>query len=93
MSSFLALQEEDQNFFVATYENEVREHIESRLKLVHFISDILEHFIPRFSDTLAVLAGGDVPDPEDAYLTIREDESSRNRPPLPGAPKEDGLIR
>lgn len=93
MNSFLQLQEEDQQVFVTKYEKDIRSAVESRLKTVHFISDILEHFFPKLSDTLTVLAGGGVINPEDTYLTIDEDEGFRRPPPTPGTPEGDDVIR
>ncbi len=92
MNSFLQLHNEEQKVFVQEYEKDVRNNVESRLKTIHFISDILEHFIPIFSDTLTVLAGGGVIDPEDTYLTI-EDDGSPTPPPIPGTPGGDDVIR
>lgn len=93
MNSFLQLQNEDQQVFVHQYENDIRKNVESRLKTIHFISDILEHFIPTFSDTLTVLAGGSVINPEDSYLTIDESDVSTNLAPIPGTPEGDDVIR
>jgi len=93
MNSFLQLQEEEDKFFVQKYEKDIRKHVESRLKTIHFISDILEHFIPTFSDTLTVLAGGDVIDPEDTYLTIDGDGGFPGLSPTPGTPDGDDVIR
>ena len=93
MNSFLLLQEQDRQVFVNKYEKDVRRTIESRLKTVHFISDIFEHFFPMLSDTLTVLAGGSTIDPEDAYLTIDEDEVTLRIPPAPGTPEGDDVIR
>lgn len=92
MNSFLLLQEEEEQVFVQQYEKDVRHAVESRLKTVHFISDIFEHFFPKLSDTLTVLAGGDVLDPEDTYLTIKDD-GSQSLPPVPGTPEGDDVIR
>jgi hypothetical protein len=91
MNSFLQLQEEDKEFFVQEYEKDIRTNVESRLKTIYLISDVLEHFVPIFSDTLTVLAGGSVIDPEDTYLTIDEEDA----PPslTPGTPEGDDVIR
>lgn len=93
MNSFLQLQEQDQQFFASNYEKDVRDAVESRLKTVHFIGDVLEHFFPVLSDTLTVMAGGNTIDPEDAYLTVAEDAPPRHTPPAPGTPEGDDLIR
>jgi len=93
MNSFLLLQEEDQDFFVTKYEKDVRDAVESRLKTVHFIGDILEHFFPILSDTLTVLAGGGTIDPDDSYLTIDEDDNTRLPSPSPGPTDGDDVIR
>jgi hypothetical protein len=84
MNSFLLLQEQEQQFFVKNCEEDVRDAVESRLKTVYLISDILEHFFPMLSDTLTVMAGGNTINPEDAYLTFDEDETAR---PTPRAPE------
>lgn len=89
MNSFLLLREEDERTFVNKYEKEVRITVESRLRTVHFISDILGHFLPRLSDTVTILAGGDVINPEDTYLTIEE----KDEPPHPGTPSGDDVVR
>jgi hypothetical protein len=91
MNSFLQLQEEDKEFFVQEYEKDIRTNVESRLKTIYLISDVLEHFVPIFSDTLTVLAGGSVIDPEDTYLTIDEEDGSPSL--IPGTPEGDDVIR
>lgn len=93
MNNFLLLQEEENQVFVKKYEKEVRHAVESRLNTVHFVSDILEHFLPRLSDTLTVLAGGGIVDPKDSYLTIDEDDASGIPSPSPGTPEGDDVIR
>lgn len=93
MNSFLLLQEQEQQVFVDKYEDGIRRNVESRLKTVHFIGDVFEHFFPKLSDTLTVLAGGSTIDPEDAYLTIDEGEITPRTPPTPGTPEGDDIIR
>ncbi|TXF89206.1 hypothetical protein FUA23_11890 [Neolewinella aurantiaca] len=93
MNSFLLLQEQDHQVFVSKYEKEIRQSVESRLRTIHLIGDIFEHFFPVMADTMSVLAGGSIIDPEDSYLTIDEDDSSRLPPPTPGTPEGEDVIR
>jgi hypothetical protein len=93
MNSFLLLQEQEQQVFVKKYEDEIRRNVESRLKTVHFISDVFEHFFPKLSDTLTVLAGGGTIDPEDVYLTIDEADVPPRKSSAPGTPEGDDIIR
>ena len=89
MNAFLQLRDEEEEHFVTHYREEVRERVEARLRSVNFISDVLEHFFPRLSDTMTVLMGGDAPTPEeDGYLTVRESDF-RDRPASPGETRPD----
>lgn len=82
MNSFLQLQEQDLQKFEEEYQDDVRDAVSSRLRTLHFVSDVLEHFFPRLSDTMTLLAGGEVIDPDDPYLTVREDDEDPAGPPL-----------
>lgn len=94
MNSFLQLHKEDTDKFVRVYQDDVRHKVESRLRTVHFISDIFEHFFPRLSDTATVMMGGDIIDPENSYLTVRETGLSEDTPPpTPGTNNGDEIIR
>lgn len=94
MNSFLQLYEEDNERFVERYEEDIRRAVESRIRTVHFISDIVELFFPRLADTATVLLGGDVIDPADPYRTIAEqDNLPSGTPPIPGAENGDEIIR
>lgn len=95
MNSFLQLQEEDMDKFVQVYQDDVRHEVESRLRTIHFISDIFEHFFPRLSDTVTVMMGGDFIHPEDVYLTVRETDHppGDTSPPHPGTNNDDDIIR
>lgn len=94
MNAFLQLKEEEEERFVTHYQDEVRSKVQARLRTVHFISDVLDHFFPKLSDTVTVMMGGDVIDPEDVYLTVREEDfPDRHRPAGPGDNLDDGPIR
>ena len=90
MNSFLQLNAQKNDYFVENYQDDVRHEVASRVKTVHFLSDVLEHFFPRLSDTLTVMMGGDVISPEDVYLTIDEKQSP---PPAPGRDHDNDVIR
>lgn len=90
MNSFLQIHEEDVNQFVQNHQDSVRRTVEGRVRAVHFIGDIIELFFPRLSDTVTVLMGGEVIDPEDNYLTLEDNDPDPTTPPAPGG---DDIIR
>jgi len=90
MNSFLQLNAQETGHFIEKYQDDVRHEVASRLKTVHLISDVLEHFLPRLSDTMTVMLGGDVISPEDIYLTIDEKQLP---PPAPGRDNDNDVIR
>jgi hypothetical protein len=89
MNSFLQLHDEDVNYFVQNHQDGVRRQVESRVRAVHFVGDIIELFFPRLSDTVTVLMGGDIIDPEDMYLTLEDDDPDPTTPP-PGPSGDEG---
>lgn len=94
MNSFLMLQQEDENTFVREYQDDVRLKVAARLKTINFISSVAEHFLPRLSDTLTIMMGGDLIDFEEDYLTVKEtDFPLRPSPPAPGEDGLDEIIR
>ena len=94
MNSFLQLQEEEVNHFVQNHQDGVRRTVEGRVRAVHFIGDVVELFFPKLSDTVTVLMGGDVIDPEETYLTIENNDPDPTvLPPSPGGADGDDIIR
>lgn len=95
MNSFLQLQEEETRYFVEHYQDEVRANVEAQLRTLNFISDVLEHFFPRLSDTMSVLAGREVVHPSDAsFLTVDELDLRRfDSPTGPGENMDGEIIR
>ncbi|WP_026231548.1 hypothetical protein [Neolewinella persica] len=95
MNSFLLLQNEDTGGFVEKYQDQVRKEVESRVRTVHLISDLVELFFPKLADTATVLLGGEITDLEELYLTIEEgsDQSPPGPPPQPGGVNGDDIIR
>lgn len=94
MNNFLNIHDEDVDQFVQVHQDGVRRNVEGRVRAVHFIGDVVELFFPRLADTMTVLMGGEVIDPEDMYLTIEENSSFNNSPPPPpGGFGEDDIIR
>ena len=94
MNAFVQLGQEEEERFVTHYRDEVRAGVQARLRTVHFISDVFDHFFPKLSDTMTVMMGGDVIDPEDVYLTVREEDFPNHRgPAAPGDGLSDAPIR
>lgn len=95
MNSFLQIHNEDIDEYVEKYQDQIRKGVESRVRTVHLITDLLDLFLPKLADTATVLLGGDITDLEDLYLTIEEepDQSSQGPPPQPGGANGDDIIR
>ncbi|SEQ75026.1 hypothetical protein [Neolewinella agarilytica] len=97
MNGFLQLKDEEINAFVQVRQDTVRNTVESRLGTYHFIGDVVELFFPKVADTITVLAGGDVINPDSEYLTIEEGgsiEDNLNDRRLPSGPgDQDEIIR
>lgn len=95
MNNFLQIHDEDVDKFVQKHQDGVRQAVESRVRTVHMIGDVIELFFPRLADTLTVMMGGDVIDPGDMYLTIEDNApSTSNMPsPAPGGTDGDDIIR
>lgn len=92
MNNFLQLAAEEQQHFVVTYQDRMRAKIEGRLRTYELMGDVAELFFPKLADTLTVLLGGEISDPDTEYLTIEEGGWAGDNPPAgPGSP--DGNIR
>lgn len=97
MNSFLQLNKEDTGGFVEKYQDQVRKEVESRVRTVHLITDLVELFFPKLADTATVLLGAEITDLDELYLTIEEEEGSDQTPqappPPPGGVNGDDIIR
>ncbi|MEL7161054.1 MAG: hypothetical protein AAFN92_09865 [Bacteroidota bacterium] len=96
MNSFLQLEAEDIQQFVVERQDTVRETVHDRVSTHQFIGDVVELFFPRMADTMTVLLGGDVAEPDPNYFTLSEDEpedTNQDRLPPAGPTGQDEIIR
>lgn len=92
MKNFLEIRDEEMRLFAVNRQEEVHNRIESRLRTYELLGDIAELFFPKLADTVTVLLGGDVSDPETEYLTIKEGGWIGDEPPA-GPGSQDEIIR
>ena len=93
-NGFLQLQKDEINAFVEVRQDVVRHNVESRMGAYHFLGDVVELFFPKVAETITVLVGGDVINPDTEYLTIEEgggieeNLNDRSTPSGPGGQNE-----
>lgn len=92
MNGFLQIQEEEVTHFVANRQDQVRQRVESRVSTYELLGNVAELFFPKLADTLSVMLGGEVGDPETEYLTIEEGGWAGDDPPA-GPGTQDDIIR
>ena len=92
MNGFLQIQNEEIAEFVATRQDRVRSRVESRLATYELLGNVAELFFPKLADTVTVMLGGEISDPDTEYLTIEEGGWAGDDPPAgPGSPDEDAI--
>ena len=92
MSNFLQLQDEEMKLFVAERQDRVRSRVEDRLRTYELLGDVAELFFPKLADTVTVMLGGEVSEPDSDYLTVEEGGWAGDDPPT-GPVNQDDIIR
>lgn len=92
MDNFLKLRDEEMRVFSAEKQDEVADKVYGRLRTYQLLGDVAELFLPKLADTVSVMLGGDVSDPDSEYLTI--EEGGWTGDVLPSGPEDrDDFIR